>query len=96
MDDEKGALAQKLIEIVKEISAISDFRSTVKKQYCNLARRLKLLTPMFEEIRDSKEQVPEESFKALSSLKEALESARDVLRFGSEGSRIYMVCAFDP
>ncbi|GFS37346.1 plant U-box 13 [Actinidia rufa] len=96
MDDEKRALEQKLIEIVNEISAISDFRNTVKKQYCNLARRLKLLTPMFEEIRDSKEQVPEESFKALSSLKEALESARDVLRFGSEGSRIYMVCAFDP
>ena len=95
MDDEKGALAQKLIEIVNEISAISDFRSTVKKQYCNLARRLKLLTPMFEEIRDSKEQVPEESFKALCALKEALESARDVLRFGSEGSKIYMVCAFD-
>ncbi|PSR95121.1 U-box domain-containing protein [Actinidia chinensis var. chinensis] len=95
MDDEKGALAQKLIEIVKEISAISDFRSTVKKQYCNLARRLKLLTPMFEEIRDSKEQVPEESFKALSSLKEALESARDVLRFGSEGSKIYMVLEKD-
>ncbi|PSS14269.1 U-box domain-containing protein [Actinidia chinensis var. chinensis] len=95
MDDEKRALEQKLIEIVNEISAISDFRNTVKKQYCNLARRLKLLTPMFEEIRDSKEQVPEESFKALSSLKEALESARDVLRFGSEGSRIYMVLEKD-
>ncbi|CAL5386857.1 unnamed protein product [Camellia sinensis] len=95
MEDEKGALVQKLIDIVNEISTISDYRCTVKKQYCNLARRLKLLTPMFEEIRDCKEPVPEESFKALESLKEALESARNLLRIGSEGSRIYLVLERD-
>ncbi|GMQ10940.1 hypothetical protein CsSME_00053745 [Camellia sinensis var. sinensis] len=93
--DEKGAPVQKLIDIVNEISTISDYRCTVKKQYCNLARRLKLLTPMFEEIRDCKEPVPEESFKALESLKEALKSARDLLRIGSEGSRIYLVLERD-
>ncbi|CAK9188297.1 unnamed protein product [Ilex paraguariensis] len=91
MEYEKEALIQNLIDIVNEISAIADYRCTVKKQYCNLSRRLKLLTPMFEEIRDSKEPVLEESFKALASLKEALESARDLLRFGSEGSKIYLV-----
>ncbi|KAL6979203.1 U-box domain-containing protein 13 [Sarracenia purpurea var. burkii] len=95
MEDDNGSLVQRLIEIVNEISVISDYRCTVKKQYCNLARRLKLLTPMFEEIRDSKEAVPEESFKALRSLKEALESARDLLRFGSEGSKIYMALEKD-
>ncbi|XP_059660729.1 U-box domain-containing protein 13-like [Cornus florida] len=95
MEDERGALIQKLIDIVNEISTISDYRCTVKKQYCNLARRLKLLTPMLEEIRDSKDLVPEESFKALTSLKEALESARDLLRFGSEGSKIYLVLERD-
>ncbi|KAE9463537.1 hypothetical protein C3L33_04566, partial [Rhododendron williamsianum] len=95
MEDEKGALVQKLIDVVNEISVVSDFRCTVKKQYCNLARRLKLLTPMFEEIRDIKEPVPEESFRALSSLKEALESARDLLRFASDGSKIYMVLEKD-
>ncbi|KAI8573859.1 hypothetical protein RHMOL_Rhmol01G0308300 [Rhododendron molle] len=95
MEDEKGALVQKLIDVVNEISVVSDFRCTVKKQYCNLARRLKLLTPMFEEIRDIKEPVPEESFRALNSLKEALESARDLLRFASERSKIYMVLEKD-
>ncbi|KAA8543899.1 hypothetical protein F0562_021924 [Nyssa sinensis] len=95
MEDEKGALIQKLIDIVSEISAISEYRCAVKKQFCNLARRLKLLTPMFEEIRESKEPLPEESFKALSSLKEALESARELLRFGSEGSKIYLVLERD-
>lgn len=91
MEEDKGVLVQKLIDTVNDISAISDYRSTVKKQYCNLARRLKLLIPMFEEIKDSKEPLPEESLKALISLKEALESATELLRFGSEGSKIYMV-----
>ncbi|KAH7863672.1 hypothetical protein Vadar_020577 [Vaccinium darrowii] len=95
MEDEKGALVQKLIDVVNEISAVSDFKCLVRKQYCNLARRLKLLTPLFEEIRDTREPVPEESLQALRSLKEALESARDLLRFGSEGSKIYMVLEKD-
>ncbi|KAK4375133.1 hypothetical protein RND71_005810 [Anisodus tanguticus] len=84
-------LAQKLIDIVNELSSISDFRISVKKEYCNLARRLKLLIPMFEEIRDSKAVVPEESMKALISLKEALELTKELLKFGSEGSKIYLV-----
>jgi hypothetical protein len=91
MEEEKGALAQSLIDIVNEIASISDYRWTVKRQYCNLARRLKLLTPMFEEIRDSKEAVPKETVRALVSMKEALDSAKDLLRFGSDGSKIYLV-----
>ncbi|KAK4441108.1 U-box domain-containing protein 13 [Sesamum alatum] len=91
MEDDKAALSRKLIDIVSEISAISEYRSTVKKQYTNLARRLKLLTPMFEEIRDSKDPLPEDSIRALASLASALESAKELLRFGSEGSKIYLV-----
>lgn len=90
-DDDKAALSRKLIDVVGEISAISDYRATVKKQYTNLARRLKLLTPMFEEIRDSKEALPLGSAKALASLAKTLESAKELLRFGSEGSKIYLV-----
>ncbi|XP_034687853.1 U-box domain-containing protein 13 [Vitis riparia] len=91
MEEAKGAPVQELIDTVSKISSISDYRCTVRKEYCNLARRLKLLIPMFEEIRDSKEPIPEESLKALVSLKEALESAKELLRFGSEGSKIFMV-----
>ncbi|PHT46759.1 U-box domain-containing protein 13 [Capsicum baccatum] len=91
MEEERGVLVEKLINIVNEISGISEFRSSVKKEYCNLGRRLKLLIPMFEEIRDIKEQIPEESMKALVSLKEALELTKELLKFGSEGSKIYLV-----
>ncbi|GAV57913.1 Arm domain-containing protein/U-box domain-containing protein [Cephalotus follicularis] len=91
MDEEKGALVQSLIDTVNGIASISDYTCTVKKQYGNLARRLKLLTPMFEEIRESKEAIDEEAMKALVSLKESLRFALELLTFGSEGSKIYMV-----
>lgn len=92
MEEEKGELLQSLIEVVGEISFISDYKCTVKKQYCNLARRLKLLTPMFEEIRDTREPLPESTLKALVSFRDALRSAKGLLRFGSQGSKIYQVC----
>ncbi|KAH7526427.1 hypothetical protein JRO89_XSUnG0056400 [Xanthoceras sorbifolium] len=95
MEDEKIMLVQSLIETVNQVASISDYRCPVKKQYCNLARRLKLLTPMFEEIKESKQALPEETVKALASLKEALGSAKELLRFGSEGSKIYLVLERD-
>ncbi|TKY67344.1 U-box domain-containing protein 13 [Spatholobus suberectus] len=92
MEDESASM---VIELVNEIASISDYRPTVKKQYCNLARRLKLLIPMFEEIRDMKEAIPEDTSKAVLAFKEALESARELLRFGSEGSKLYLVLERD-
>ncbi|OVA18338.1 Armadillo [Macleaya cordata] len=95
MEEEKVTLAQDLIDTVNEISAITDYRCAIKKQYCNLARRLKLLTPMFEEFKESKELISEDTIKSLISLKEALESAKELLKFGSEGSKIYLVLERD-
>lgn len=91
MEEDKGALAQRVIDAVNEISSISGYRGTIKKQYCNLARRLKLLTPLFEEIKDSKESMPEGTIRALASLVGALSSAKELLRFGTEGSKLYVV-----
>lgn len=84
--------ADVVIDLLNEIASISDFRPMVKKQYCNLARRVKLLIPLFEEIRDMKDAIPVDTSKAMLAFKEALEAARELLRFGSEGSKIYMVC----
>ncbi|XXG66257.1 hypothetical protein AAC387_Pa05g3777 [Persea americana] len=96
MEEEKGeGVVQELIEAVNQISAISDFRNAFKKQFCNLARRLKLLSPMFEEFRESKEPIAEETLRSLLYLKEALVKAKEVLRFGSEGSKICLVLERD-
>ncbi|KAE8729477.1 U-box domain-containing protein 13 [Hibiscus syriacus] len=95
MEEEKGELVQSLIDAVNQIAPIGDYRCAVKKEFCNLSRRLKLLTPMFEEIGESKEQIPEEIVKELVSLKEALISAKELLRLGREGSKIYLVLERD-
>ncbi|XP_010412596.1 PREDICTED: U-box domain-containing protein 13-like [Camelina sativa] len=91
MEEEKATAAQSLIDVVNEIAAISDYRITVKKLCYNLARRLKLLVPMFEEIRESNEPISEVTLANLVGLKEAMSSAKDYLKFCSEGSKIYLV-----
>ncbi|KAJ4890486.1 U-box domain-containing protein 13 [Raphanus sativus] len=99
MEEEKAAVsvtvtvvAQSLIDVVNEIASVSDYRTTVKKLCSNLARRLKLLVPMFEEIRESNDLImSEDTLGTLVSLREALSSAKDHLKFCSGGSKIYLV-----
>lgn len=82
-----------MIDAADEIASISCYRGTAEKRYRNLATRLKLLTPLFEEIKDSKEPMPVGTIGALAALMEALSSAKELLKFGREGSKIYAVCA---
>ncbi|XP_043705988.1 U-box domain-containing protein 13-like [Telopea speciosissima] len=91
MEEEKGVVIQKLIDIINEISAFSDYRCSLKKQFCNLANRLRLLLPMFVEFRDNKDSIHDDTMISLSNLKEALESTKELLRLGSQGSKIYLV-----
>ncbi|XP_038901464.1 U-box domain-containing protein 13-like [Benincasa hispida] len=89
-EDNNGGSFRSLIDLVNDVASISDYRYAVRKQYCNLARRLKLLIPLFEEMRDIKQPLPDDTVRALASLKEALESTKELLRQGSEGSKIYL------
>lgn len=92
---EASVVVQKMIGAVEGIAAAPDYRNAFKKQFCSLARRLKLLAPMFEELRDSTDSIPAEAAAALVPLQEALESARELLGFGSEGSKICLVLERD-
>ena len=89
--NETRLLLNRLIEKINEISSISDYRSPVKKQYCNLARRLKLLTPMFDEMKESEQKLTDDVIKNLVDFDEALNQTVDLLRFGSRCSKIYLV-----
>ncbi|GMH12758.1 hypothetical protein Nepgr_014599 [Nepenthes gracilis] len=95
MEDEKGQLLKNLMNTIDEATSISEYQTTMKKQYTNLARRLKLLTPMFEEIMESKEPLSEDTVKSLATFSEALDAAKDLLRFCIEGSKIYLVLERD-
>ncbi|XP_021716169.1 U-box domain-containing protein 13-like [Chenopodium quinoa] len=91
MEDENEAqLLNNLIDRINEIASISDYRPPVKKQYCNLARRLKLLTPMFEELKESQLPLDSDVVINLVAFLDSLVQALDLLRFGSLGSKIYL------
>ncbi|WOL16502.1 protein spotted leaf 11-like [Canna indica] len=97
MEEEKEAevaarvVVERLAKAVEEVAAISDYRNAYKKHFCNLSRRVKLLGPMFEELRDSKEPIPEKAVRSLAALGRAIDLAKELLQFGSRGSKIYMV-----
>ncbi|RWV91094.1 hypothetical protein GW17_00046648, partial [Ensete ventricosum] len=85
------ALVERMAEAAEEISAISDYRNAYRKQFCDLSRRMKLLEPMFQELKESKDPIPEQAVRSLVQLKLALDSARELLRLGNEGSKIFLV-----
>ncbi|XP_074304246.1 U-box domain-containing protein 13-like [Silene latifolia] len=93
MEDEKGGKELVLKEIIAKINEISLFtvyRPTVKKEYSNLARRLKLLIPMFEEIKESDHPLSNDVVSSLVDFSRFVSVALDLLRFGSNGSKIFL------
>jgi hypothetical protein len=87
MDDPQEESVSQLVDAIRAISGLPDCRNSCKKMYCNLVRRIKLLSPLFEELKDSDQQQPH--LPDLNSLKSALNSAMDLLISVNEGSKIY-------
>ncbi|GKV34183.1 hypothetical protein SLEP1_g42584 [Rubroshorea leprosula] len=88
-DDPKGNLVSRLSELVKEISALPECKNIFKRMYGNLARRIKLLSPLFEELGDiDKEPCPDE-IRGFELLMVALDSAKELLKSCNEGSKLY-------
>ncbi|WOL01976.1 protein spotted leaf 11 [Canna indica] len=103
MEEEKAAttvvdgrtLVDRMAEVSGEIASISDFRNACRKQFCDLSRRMKLLAPMFDELKESKDPVPERAVRSLTMLDRALDSAKELLQLGNEGSKIFLVLESD-
>ncbi|KAI3706542.1 hypothetical protein L6452_24352 [Arctium lappa] len=53
--------------------------------------RVKLLSPLFEELKDSGEQLDDDDVEGLQSLKIALNLALQLLKSVNEGSKIFQV-----
>ncbi|XP_074585392.1 U-box domain-containing protein 13-like [Curcuma longa] len=90
-----GSVVEKLVNLVEEIAATSDYRNSYKKQFSNLSRRIKLLAPMFEELKESKVAIPASALIATEKLNRALDLAKDLLLLGSKGSKIFLVLEQD-
>lgn len=84
-------LVSRLVNSVKEVSEIPECKNMFKKMHGNLVRRIKLLSPLFEELSDSNKELGEEEIKGLELLSVALDSSVQLLKSIYEGSKIYQV-----
>uniref|UniRef100_A0A5B6YR50 RING-type E3 ubiquitin transferase n=1 Tax=Davidia involucrata TaxID=16924 RepID=A0A5B6YR50_DAVIN len=57
--------------------------------YSNLVRRVKLLNPLFEELKDSEEELGGDEVRGFESLRVALGSAKELIRSVNEGSKLF-------
>lgn len=94
-DSNKISVLNQLLAIVKEISGLPECRNTTKKMYYNLVRRVKLLSPLFEELKDSEEELEDSEIRAFELLRVALDSAMDLLKLVNEGSKLYQALQRD-
>ncbi|CAN1339422.1 U-box domain-containing protein 14 [Linum perenne] len=95
MDDNNMGLVSRLMELVREISGLPECRNVCKRMQGNLVRRIKLLSPMFEELKDANEELSKDAAKGFELLRAALDSALDHLRTVNEGSKVYQALYLD-
>ncbi|KAI3837207.1 hypothetical protein MKX03_010772 [Papaver bracteatum] len=94
-DSERVVVVNELFEIVREISGFPECKNTSKKLYSNLLRRVKLLSPLFEELKDSEILIDEDEIRGLGCLKVGLEAAKNLLRSVNEGSKLFQALQTD-
>ncbi|XP_073159058.1 U-box domain-containing protein 14 [Henckelia pumila] len=80
-----------LCKLVDAIYGLPDCRTVSKKMYGNLVRRVKLLSPLFDELKDggAEEGIGSDAVEGLASLRVAIESALELLQSVHEGSKIF-------
>ncbi|KAG6573848.1 U-box domain-containing protein 14, partial [Cucurbita argyrosperma subsp. sororia] len=85
----KDMVVSQVGESLREISGLPEYNGICKKVYGDLIRRVKLLSPLFEELRDGDEELELDVLKGLELLKIALDSAVELLRSVSRGSKLF-------
>lgn len=93
-EDGSDGVVVELMGVIETVGSYSGFRKTHRKECVNLVRRLKLLVPLLEEMKELDIVMIISTTKALNSLvnlKNALSSAKKLLKNCSSGSKIYLV-----
>lgn len=94
-DQNSCSIVTQLIQSVKEISCFPECKNTSKKMYSNLTRRVKLLSPLFEELIDREEQLSVDLVHAFETLLATLVSAKELLKWVEETSKLYQAVQRD-
>ncbi|KAJ6428922.1 hypothetical protein OIU84_020547 [Salix udensis] len=94
-EDPSSELMGRLVDSVKEISGLPECKNVFKKTHGDLVRRIKLLSPLFEELKDNDEELSEEETKGFELLRTVLGSAKELLKSVVEGSKVYQTLQRD-
>lgn len=84
-------VVREMVEMIEKMGSYSDFRKTQRKECLNLVRRLKLLTPLLEEIRELHPSISDHAFNHLVGLKKALLASKKLLKTCNSTSKIFLV-----
>ncbi|KAF4388531.1 hypothetical protein CsatB_007979 [Cannabis sativa] len=99
MDEERGDeigeqeelnVVEELVGVVEMVAQFGDYRRTQRKECYNLVRRMKLLLPLFEELRDLDGSISDKDIACLCNLKKTLVLAKKLLKTCNEGSKLYL------
>ncbi|CAN4095493.1 unnamed protein product [Withania somnifera] len=87
---DKREIVRELIGVIHTIGSYEEYKKSKREECHNLVERMKLLLPLFEEIRDFKGQIPESCIECLMKFKKAFSSAKKLLKTCHCGSKIYL------
>jgi hypothetical protein len=93
-ENSKAMVVGHLADSIREISGLPECQNVCKKMYGNLIRRVKLLSPLFEELKDCDESLSDEQLQAFESLRVALDLTMILLKSVNHGSKLYQVWFF--
>lgn len=96
MVGDENDVVQELMGLIETVGSYSGYIRMQKKECLNLVRRLKLLVPLLEEIREIDTTSSVVALNSLINLKNILVLAKKLLKTCSCGSKIYLVsiCSF--
>lgn len=90
-EGEGASLLESLVKTANDITLIGGFRPSHKRECLNVVRRVRLMLPFFEELKESQEPLPEVASPVFDTLEKALKSAKLMLEFCRDGSKLYLV-----
>ncbi|KAK8369376.1 hypothetical protein V6Z12_A01G107800 [Gossypium hirsutum] len=83
-------LVDETVSMIEYVARFGDYRRAQRKECYNLARRMKILLPFFDEIRHHGSPISHNCVASLSRLKKAIRLAMKLLKTCNEGSKIHL------
>lgn len=89
-ENEPRNVAKELIRVTEFVKSIGEYYKMARKECNIMVRRLQLMLPLFEEIGDMEDPIPQSAIECLEKLKHAFRSAKKLLTTCHCGSKIYL------